>query len=806
MANPVWVLSVDLQTKTATFQSGMADAAKSARSAFRDIGDASAEGAAAIGKHSMDIRHTLGLVDNVMRGDHMRAFVDMIRIYQNSAIVMGLLPFAAVAGGFALIAGLAVGAAVKMHEWRLEQEALGRAMTDMGTAGQEAFNKVRDQLLEAEKHAAELHHNYLEALTLELQLIDHQSLEELIKQFDALGNEADKVFKRLEGHWYTLGIGSDGAQHALAEFKSQYDALNSQGKGGEAGDLLKGTLKSAQDVLTAMQHISAQEKQTGGWSVSNKQDSDALRKAGITNVTQKEVEAQKALVDTLQQQLDIADELAKVKAQDSANARTQTDQQASALRSAAAKEAVDSQLRVAQSVLAGEKATADAQLAVHRAGLEARLQSDLDFAARDFAARQAANAGELAALDKGGKDYQNQVKALNDKALEEQAQYDAQVAELKSRAAQEMAARDLANLEEAIRSQIAATQEGSAARVAAIDAGIREEQAQQLQDTQFYRDLLTQRVEVARQMADAERKQREEAGSEGAGHTGRMSELQLAAEKQAAALSNSGHHVSASQRIAQAQHFADEEYQIKKAALDKQIQALDTSDKDYINKVKDLQDKEAELTREHENELTQIKEQAEIQRNNTIMSAEQHYLDQIAQGLTNVIMRHQTFAQMMTSLSNEVVSGMLHNAIMSMMTLDMDKEKQAAAAARQMFVTGTKLPFPANIVAAPVLAAGAFAAVMAYQEGTDSVPGVMPGDRVPAMLEKGEGVVPGGVMDGLRDVARNGGFNQKPSMVLHVRPTYNVQAIDGDGMQAALEKHSDQLEQHMQRAVRRLNK
>jgi hypothetical protein len=37
MSNPVWVLSVDLQTKTAVFQTGMADAANAARGAFKDI-------------------------------------------------------------------------------------------------------------------------------------------------------------------------------------------------------------------------------------------------------------------------------------------------------------------------------------------------------------------------------------------------------------------------------------------------------------------------------------------------------------------------------------------------------------------------------------------------------------------------------------------------------------------------------------------------------------------------------------------------------------------------------------------------
>ncbi len=43
MAQPVWILSVDLQTKTATFQTGMSDAAKAARDAFKDIKDGSKE-------------------------------------------------------------------------------------------------------------------------------------------------------------------------------------------------------------------------------------------------------------------------------------------------------------------------------------------------------------------------------------------------------------------------------------------------------------------------------------------------------------------------------------------------------------------------------------------------------------------------------------------------------------------------------------------------------------------------------------------------------------------------------------------
>jgi hypothetical protein len=63
-------------------------------------------------------------------------------------------------------------------------------------------------------------------------------------------------------------------------------------------------------------------------------------------------------------------------------------------------------------------------------------------------------------------------------------------------------------------------------------------------------------------------------------------------------------------------------------------------------------------------------------------------------------------------------------------------------------------------------------------------------------------------MDGLSNIARNGGFDksQGSTVHLHVRPTYHVQTIDGDGMQAALEKHSGQLVQQFHKVVRSLNR
>jgi hypothetical protein len=54
---PVWVLSVDLQTKTATFQSGLSDAAKSARGAFTQIKEGSGEMGREVSGNMMEARH-----------------------------------------------------------------------------------------------------------------------------------------------------------------------------------------------------------------------------------------------------------------------------------------------------------------------------------------------------------------------------------------------------------------------------------------------------------------------------------------------------------------------------------------------------------------------------------------------------------------------------------------------------------------------------------------------------------------------------------------------------------------------------
>jgi len=810
MSAPVWVLSVDLQAKTATFQSGLADAARSARSSFQDIGSSARSGMRQIEEGTVDVRHSLGLMDNAIRGNHAAAMVDMIRLFQSSSIVMAAIPFAATIGGVLLLAGGVIELVKHLQEMKEAEEKLANDQTRLGTTVNEVFNGLDTKIIEAQKQADELANNHLAALHAQLQLIDRQSMSELVHSFDTVAKAADTVFGELKTSWYQFGIGSAGASHALDQFKTQYESLIAQGKEGEAGDLLKGTAASAQRILDAQNAArSATSGGTGllGRNVDYSKEYAArleLQKAGV-GYSDKEVQAQQALVSALNAQLGVEERVSELKKLESQNATTQTGNEAASRRAEAARQSAEVMARMGAESIAADHATADAQLTIHRASLEERLASDLDFAARDRDLASAANQAQIAALDRSGKDYENQLKNLQDKQLEITAQYDAKVAELKAKSLVATYERDLQDLQQTEQEKIEATRQGSAARLQAIDAAIAQEEAKNLQETDFYRSLLKERVEVIRQMSEEENRQRAEAGREAAQNDIAMGNLQVAALKQYFALRDSTLHANMQREIEEQTTLANVEYQLKLNAMQREAAALDKSAADYENKLKTIQDKEKALVQQHEQQITQIQQQAEEQRNKASLDALTRLEEMTATGLTSVLMGHESFTKMMLTLGDQVVSGMIQNALMSIMAADMTKEREAAAAARKMFLAGASLPFPANIVAAPVMAAGAFAAVMAFNEG-GLVPGVGRGDIVPAMLTPGEAVLPKNMTEMLNNAARSGTSGTTHVTHVHVRPTYHVQAIDGSGMAAALEKHNDVLVKHVHNVMRRANR
>lgn len=810
MAAPVWTLSIDLQTKTATFTSGMAEAAKSARGSFNEIRSAAKESGEGVAAAGLNVRSAIGLVDNTIRGAHAMAIADLVREFQHTAIVMAALPFAVTVAGIAAVAAVAVEVAEKIKEWREAQEKLTEEQTKFGTAINESFNGLDDRILQAGIRADELRNNHLGALSKALELIDHASMQDLVKEFETISKAAEGTFKLLEGHWYTLGIGSAGAVHALDTFKTKYDNLLSQGKDAEAADLLKGTRESAERTLGVMESLGNMRKSGGLFgNIDFSAPANALATlyAGQLQGTQREIQAQKTLVQVLRDQETAQGKIAAIKKLDEQNANTQTSNDASSRASAAARAAAQNQMAIAEQQLASDKAIADARLTITNASVSQRLESDTLFAARDYAIKQEANRQDIAALDKSGKDYQNQLKALQEKQLELEAQHANAVTQLRSRASVEQYKKDLTDLEQSEREKIAATDQGSAERLAAIDAAMKEAQSRGLQETDYYRQLSSQRVETARQEASQEAKLKADASREEADNTFKMAELQMAAESQQRAVANSSRRMTEQQNIAEQLAVANQEFQIKQTALQQQAAALDASGKDYENKLKAIHDKELQLIRQHEIEKTQIENQSTVSRNQRTLAAYNQLEQGIARSTASMLIGQQSFAQMMNQLGSQIVAGMIQNALMAIMANDMTKPSDAAKAAREAFGWGWEHGGPAAPALAPLLAAGAFASVMAFASGTDAVPGVGKGDTVPAMLTPGEGVVPGGVMDGLRKMANSGGFDGSGQTIhVHVKPTYHLQALDGKGIDRTLKNHTNTLTKHFNQQVRRMNK
>lgn len=718
MAAPVWVLSVDLQTKTATFQSGMADAAKAARGSFNDIKTGSGEMGREVGTNMSEARHGVMLLGEEFGVKLPRALTTFIAsLGPIGAAMEAAFPFLAIIVGATLL---------YEHLKKIKEagEQLTESQVNFGTTVANVLSGLNDKLLQAGIRADELNGNHLAVLEKQLQLIDHQTMTDLVQEFSKIAKAADEVFKSIDDTSFMakhFGAGAEGAKHALTQFKTEYDNLLAQGKEQEASGLLSGTLERAKQVL-ALQEQANKSQHENTSSPATFEAIRKLQKDGIKD-TDEAVEAQRQLVDTLQAQVNVQTSLNAIKNLEKGNARQNTQNQ------------VD---------------TDDDKLARARADNFKRETEEQD-------------------------------------KLDEQRYQQA-----------------VSNIQQAEQEKIAATDKGSAARLAAIDAAIKEENAKGLQETGFYRELLKQRVETAKQMTDEEEKLKADAGKEAAEHTQRMGELAVAAEREKGNTRIAQALMTGQEKIAAEIQLATEEYELQQKSLNDQLAALDQHAQDYANKKKALEDKEEELEKSHQNKLQQIQDQAAQQQYSKLNSSMIRMEAEFAQGFTSVLMRHQSFASMMDSIGGQVVSGMMTTAIKSALAMDFGKEKEAAAAARKFFLAGAHFPFPANIVMAPTLGALAFASMMAFAEG-GIVPGVELGDVVPAMLTPGETVIPKKMTEQLSRASDSDASSAKPIQV-HVHHNPTIHALDAEGMGRVLQKNADVLTKHVEHTLRKMNR
>jgi hypothetical protein len=708
---------------------------------------------------------------------------------------------AAMEAAFPFLA-VAVGATL-LIEHLAKLRAAGLQLTEdqekFGTAAQNAFNKLEDKIIQSKIRADELSHDSMGALRLQLELIDHQSMDELVHAFEEVAKSAEVVMKELEGSWYTFGIGSDGAKAALEGFKTKYEhllSLRTDAGKEEASNLLTGTLKTAREVLQAQQTIKANRDSGDGQTDDSFQAERTLEihKASLT-VTKSEIAAQEAIVKALQTQADIEKAVAEHKALDSGNATKSAGKEGATQRAAAQREAAESQLRMGEMAVSSDRAVAKAQLDIHRASIEDRLKSDIDFADRERDLHLAANQAEIAALDKSDKSYQNQLRAHKDKALEISAQHEATVTELTARAATESAARDLRLLEFLEQEKIEAEEKGSSARLAVLDAAIKEEESKGLQDTEHYRGLRKQRVEVDRQIAeesarvkDAAIKQEiaaeEVARKEMARHSGAMEKTkpqnnEFAEKKAELDRVYNESHAEKMREMADAAKMGKDRVATEHRIL-AEIQALD---KKHVNETQEIAAQEVAAHRQA----------AAMMANN------------YAQGFLRVAEGQESLSRMANQVAESIISNSLKALIATTMHAKDEQLAQAKVWASGAGSAVAKIPFVGPILA-PVAAAAGFLAAMAFEQG-GIVPGTGSGDVVPAMLTPGEGVVPKGVMEGLSNLSKFGGL-ESGGTHYHVRAHFapTIHAVDAAGVDRMLEKHGDRFQRHFEGTLRKMNR
>jgi hypothetical protein len=295
-----------------------------------------------------------------------------------------------------------------------------------------------------------------------------------------------------------------------------------------------------------------------------------------------------------------------------------------------------------------------------------------------------------------------------------------------------------------------------------------------------------------------------EMGKESAEHAKKMADLQIEADVEAGTL-QLGRHRENAQAIANLEIQAEiDRYNAQQAGYAAELAALDKFGKDYAAKKQQIEDRMAEAERASQNKIVKIDDDAEKEKDAKLKAAYDRMESEIAGGLARVLTGHETFAKMVTSLGDQVAQGMLENAMKSMMAMDMDKEKQAAHAARDGYLAGMKFPFPVNLVMAPSLAAMAFASMMAFEEG-GIVPGVGRGDVTPAMLTPGESVLPKQLTEGLTRAAEGGSMGGDTHVHVHHHAVYNVQAFDSAGVDKVLQQHGEKFVDHAARELRRRN-
>jgi hypothetical protein len=237
------------------------------------------------------------------------------------------------------------------------------------------------------------------------------------------------------------------------------------------------------------------------------------------------------------------------------------------------------------------------------------------------------------------------------------------------------------------------------------------------------------------------------------------------------------HKLTAAQAAQEDAAAAQKETAAEVKALNDRLASLNSFDKDYAKEKQRLQNELAQIEQQGDAKVKQIQDQSQVQQLQSLTQAENRMGQIFAQTAAKSILEGKNMAQGMERAGAQMLQQALEN-LLQMETIQGRKKlsdaKTAAADAYQWAA-------PAGPIAGGAAAALAFASVMAFERGGE-VPGVGSGDTVPAMLTPGETVVTKALTDQVRGNTGGGGSHMTYAPVIH--------AVDGDGVERMLKKHS----------------
>jgi len=756
----IGALIVRLQAETAEFREDLGKV----KGDLSDLSDKGGEAGRGMSSGMGEARGGLMLVEEsvgVKLPRHLNSLIAQIPGV-GAAFAM-MLPIAGVVVAIEIIAKL-----IEKHNAAAEAaRQLGFAEQESGIKGQMALNSLDDKLLVVQKRTDELTGNHLGALKKELELIDHQSLSSLIAEFERFGGAAEKIINDIQASVGKMDIfesGVKGVKSAYQEFTVAYEgylstATKANGNEEKAETLRKNTLRDAQVVLNAQKEIVAitsDQIRVQDSLNTVKKDMAVLDAAGIGG-TEKDIAAQQAWVNVLNLTGQAKEKIAAIGKGEKGNAGIAAENTSLAEQAALQKVLTSGVEQHSQALIklartqaettmagtkGGEDDNIDGKLAKQKAAIEsekddsiAASRASLVAKAADYDADMKAAGGNSAKKKELTAQWANEVHAYSDAVVQFNADADKQIVVADRTAANERAA-----IAKALQ---AATADG--AMKAAITAAERQ-----------------------KKISDQ-------------------------AAKDEAAL----HHKTEAQTLAAELAANEAEINAEKTAYQTRINNLDKFDKDYVKKVKELNDKIKELTVKGQDDETQIIKTAAQKQLMEIKSSEDRMKEAVASDVANSIVMNKSLAASFRQTGEQMAEQMIKNLIMMELTGDKEKLIHAKSAYGKAFDAMSGIP-PAPIwgYAAGALA---FAAVMSFEAG-----GKIPGDGpVPIEGHGGETVVTKALTDRVESAEKSGGKSGG-------QHTWNfapqIHAMDAEGVDRVLAKHASVFQRHVGQTMRRMNK